>query len=79
MSKSTILAAGQITLSAHNTIRVELLEPVGEPARIQIIWPPETTVTTPARYIEATSAAMRILGNASTELSRINAGRRPSV
>ena len=47
MSKSITLASGQITQSADQTITVELLEPVGEPAIVRVTWPAQATVTTP--------------------------------
>ena len=74
MSKVITLASGEFHLS--DTITVELVQPDSEPARITISWPPHTTITTPAKYTEAAAAAMRLLASASTELSRIKAGKR---
>jgi hypothetical protein len=76
MSKITELAAGQFTTSPDNTIRVELLEPAGEPAIVRVTWPAQATVTSAVKYAEAAAVAMRILANASTELSRLKAGKR---
>ncbi|HET9562219.1 MAG TPA: hypothetical protein VFP01_08940 [Propionibacteriaceae bacterium] len=53
-----------------------LIEAAAESARVRIIWPPQTTITTPAKYAEAAATVMRILANASTELARIKAGTR---
>jgi hypothetical protein len=71
---TTVLAHGQVHLS--DTLKVELIQPDGEPARIVVSWPNNVTVCTPARYAEAAAAAMRILANGVTELSRIKAGKR---
>ena len=76
MTNVTTLGEAQITQSIHETVTVELVQPDGEPARIRIVWPPHTTTTTPAKYAEAAAAAMKVLANASTELSRIKAGKR---
>jgi hypothetical protein len=73
MSKVTTLASGQFHLS--DTITIELVQADGEPARIRITWPPHDTMTTPAKYTEAAAAAMKVLANASTELSRIKANK----
>jgi hypothetical protein len=49
MPKTIQLASGQITRSPDNTIRVELLDPVGESARVSIVWPATPTVCAPAQ------------------------------
>jgi hypothetical protein len=41
-----------------------------------IRWPDAPTITTPARYNEVASTAMRLLAEASTALARIKASRR---
>jgi hypothetical protein len=74
MSKITTLASSQIT--AVDTITVQLLEPTGEPAIVRVTWPLQATITSAVKYAEVGSVAMRILANASTELSRIKAGTR---
>jgi hypothetical protein len=71
---TTVLAHGHIHLS--DTIKVELVQPDGEPARIVVDWPNHVTVCSPAKYAEAAANAMRILANAVTELSRIKPGKR---
>jgi hypothetical protein len=65
------LASGQVHMSDELT--VELINSTDEPARIRIVWPAHATITTPASYAEAAAAAMRVLANASTELSRLKA------
>ena len=41
------------------------------PAAVRIVWPTAPTITTPARYNEVASTAMRLLADASTALARI--------
>jgi hypothetical protein len=74
MSKSTTLASGQITPTDHLT--VELVAPDDMPAIVRIVWPAAPTITTPTRYAEVASTAMRLLAEASTTLARIRARRR---
>jgi hypothetical protein len=40
-----------------------------------IVWPPQVSVTTPAKYAEVVAAAMRVLANGVTELSRLKANK----
>src|SRR5215211_4493291 len=79
MSQTTQLASGHIHLS--DEITVELVSPNGwpsadpdavteEPAKIRIIWPPHSTITTAGKFAEVAAAAVKVLANASTELSR---------
>ena len=74
MSKRTELASGTV----HNSdrLQVELIQPDSMPAVVIIVWPAAATITTPARYLEVASTAMRLLAEASTTLSRIKASRR---
>jgi hypothetical protein len=46
------------------------------PAAVRIVWPTSPTITTPARYNEVASTAMRLLAEASTTLARIKASKR---
>jgi hypothetical protein len=64
-------SATPITLHA-----VELIQPDSMPAVICIVWPTAPTITTPARYNEVASTAMRLLAEASTMLARIKASKR---
>ena len=57
-------------------ITVELIQPDSMPAVVRIVWPTAPTITTPARYLEVASTAMRLLAEASTTLARIRASRR---
>jgi hypothetical protein len=69
----TPLASGQVN---HDHLSVELVEPDNMPAAVRIVWPTAPTITTPARYNEVASTAMRLLAEASTTLARIKASRR---
>lgn len=59
MTQSTILSTGRI--NGADTITIELIQPDSMPAVVRIVWPTAPTITTPARYLEVTSAAMRLL------------------
>jgi hypothetical protein len=73
VSKSTILAEGQITSSPHNTITVELIE-LDDQARVMITWPKKTLSISPRRFPDLAASLTRLFANASTELARIKAG-----
>jgi hypothetical protein len=75
MSQVTHLASGALTRSG-DTISIELHQPDSMPAVVRIVWPTAPTITTPARYKEVASTAMRLLAEASTMLARLKASRR---
>jgi hypothetical protein len=52
---------------------VELIQPDSMPAVVRIVWQTAPTITTPARYNEIASTAMRLLAEASTTLVSIKA------
>jgi hypothetical protein len=68
-SSPIVLASGQISRSG-DPITVELIQPDSLPAAVRIVWPTAPTITTPARYNEVASTAMRLLAEASTMLAR---------
>jgi hypothetical protein len=68
------LAHGPI--NGADTITIELIQPADMLAAIRIVWPTAPTITTPARYLEVASTAMRLLAEASTTLTRIKASKR---
>jgi hypothetical protein len=74
MSKSTTLSAGQI--NGADELSVQLVQLADTPAVVRIVWPNGPTITTPARYNEVASTAMRLLAEASTMLARLKASRR---
>jgi hypothetical protein len=74
MSKTTTLAAGQITPA--DIISIELVQAHETPPTIMINWPPQPTVCVPRHFNEVAAAAMKVLASASTELTRIKANRR---
>ena len=77
VAKSTILSSGPI--NGGDTLTVELIQPDRMPVAVRIVWPSAATITTPAHYLEVASAAMRLLAEASTTLTRIRASRRLSL
>jgi hypothetical protein len=76
MSKTTTLGEAQLTQSPNETITVELIQPDDMPAMVRIVWPTAPTITTPNRYNEVASTAMRLVAEASTPLARIKASKR---
>jgi hypothetical protein len=70
----TQLAHGQI--AAADELSVQLIQRDSMPAVVRIVWPTAPTITTPARYNEVASAAIRLLAEASTTLARIKASKR---
>ena len=75
MTQITHLASGPINRSG-DVVTVELIQPDSMPAVVRIVWPQQPTITTPARYNEVASTAIRLLAEASTMLARIKASRR---
>jgi hypothetical protein len=71
MSKTTILARGQIT--ATDALRVELREPDEFPATILIIWPQMPSVVDPRRFGATANAVARLMATAITKLAQIRA------
>jgi hypothetical protein len=70
VSKSTILASGQIIPSPHHTITVELVDPDGMPATVRIGWPPQPTVINLRRFPELAARVARIFADF-TESARV--------
>ena len=70
-----VLASRTINRSG-DLVTVELIQPDSMPASVRDVWPTAPTITTPARYNEVASTAMRLLAEASTTLARIKASRR---
>jgi hypothetical protein len=75
MSK-VVLSEGHVT--PDSPISVQLIKNHHPGARpvVVITWPSHVTECTPAKLGEVISSACRILGNASTELAAIKAGKR---
>jgi hypothetical protein len=73
-SSSTTLAHGPI--NGADTLTIELIRPADHPPIVRVVWPSAATITTPARYLEVASTAMRLLAEASTVLARIKASKR---
>jgi len=71
MSKTTILASGQITTT--DALRVELQEPEEFPATILIVWPQAPSVVDPRRFSATANAVARLMATAITKLAEIRA------
>lgn len=71
MSKTTILASGQVTHA--DALRVELREPDEFPASILIIWPAAPSVVDPRRFGATANAVARLMATAITKLAEIRA------
>jgi hypothetical protein len=58
-----------------DSLEIVLVQPADNPSVIMILWRDAPTITTPARYNEVASTAMRLLPDASTTLARIRASK----
>jgi hypothetical protein len=61
------LAVGSVTQS--DRLAIELVQPPDTPAAILIKWPPQPTVTDPAKLTATVAAIVRVLGTAQIELA----------
>jgi hypothetical protein len=68
-----ILAVGTVTHS--DQLVIELVQPPDTPAAILIKWPPQPTVTDPAKLTATIAAIVRVLGTAQIELAARRAAR----
>jgi hypothetical protein len=73
---SPIVLASRTINRSGDLVTVELIQRDSMPAAVRIVWPTAPTITTPARYNEVASTAMRLLAEASTTLARIRARKR---
>jgi hypothetical protein len=67
------LADGSVTQSDRLTI--ELIQRPDKPSAIVIKWPPQPTVTDPAKLTATIAAIVRVLGTAQIELAALRAAR----
>lgn len=68
-----ILAVGAVTHS--DQLVIELVQPPDTPAAILIKWPPQPTVTDPAKLTATIAAIVRVLGTAQIQLAARRAAR----
>ena len=66
---SPIVLASRTINRSGDLVTVELIQPDSRPASVRDVWPTAPTITTPARYNEVASTAMRLLAEASTTLA----------
>jgi hypothetical protein len=70
------LIEAQITTSPFNTIGIELVEPDGMPAIVEINWPMQSTVCEHSRFPEVAAAATKLFANAAMQLAAIKVKRK---
>ena len=70
-----VLASGPIAGSG-DAISIELHQPNSHACHGRAVWATAPTITTPARYNEASSAAMQLLAEASTVFTTFKASKR---
>jgi hypothetical protein len=71
VSKTTILASGQITRT--DTLLVELREPDEFPATVLITWPQAPSVVDPHTFGATANAVARLMATAITKLANMRA------
>jgi hypothetical protein len=71
MSKTTILASGQI--SPTDALLVQLREPDEFPASVLIIWPQAPSAVDPRKFDATANAVARLMARAITKLANIRA------
>ena len=74
-SSPVVLASGQLNRSG-DTLSVELIQPDSMPAVVRIVWPQQPTITPPAKLNETAATVMRILANAVTAYTQMQAAER---
>ena len=55
-------------------IRIELVEPVGKPARVRIVWPERPTLADPKHFPDIAAEAARLFARAHVVLASLRAG-----
>ena len=75
MSK-LVLSEGHVTPDSPISVQLIKDHHPEAPSIVVITWPSHVTECSPAKLGDVIASATRILGNASTELAAINAGRR---
>jgi hypothetical protein len=73
---TTPLAESQINRSSHDVITVELVEPVGGPAAVRIIWPLQPTVVDPTHFPDVAATVAQLFARAHIVLAALRAERR---
>jgi hypothetical protein len=76
MRNTTTLADSQLTPAPHDVIEVQLVQPDGLPAFVQITWPLHPTVIDPKSFGDAASIVVRLFSTAHVTLARIKGRRR---
>ena len=75
MANVTTLGEAQATTSPHDVILVELIEPEGLPAYVQVTWPRQATVVDPDSFGEPAAAIVKLFSTSHVRLARIRSRR----
>ena len=74
--RSSSITLAHVPINGADTITIKVIQPDSHPPVVRIVWPTAPTITTPARYLDVASSAMRLLAEAGTVLARIKASKR---
>ncbi len=66
----TPLASAQIN---HDHLKIELVEPLGMPGAVRIVWPAAPTVVDPKRFPDVAAAIAQLFARAHIVLAAIRA------
>jgi hypothetical protein len=69
-SSTTPLASTEVN---HDVIEIQLVEPVGMPSMVKIVWPPQPSIVNPKRFGEVAASLVRLFSEAHVTLARIKA------
>jgi hypothetical protein len=69
-SPITPLASSQIN---HDQLTVELVEPVGMPPIVRVVWPPQPTVVDPKSFPDTAAAVAQLFARAHIVLASLKA------
>ena len=71
-SPITPLASSQVN---HDQLKIELVEPLGIPATVRIVWPPQPTIVDPKRFPDIAAAVAQLFARAHIVLAALKAGK----
>jgi hypothetical protein len=72
-SSITPLASSQVN---HDRLTIELVEPVGMPPMVKIVWPPQPTIVDPKRFPDVAAQVAQLFARAHIVLAALKAGGR---
>jgi hypothetical protein len=68
----TPLASAKVN---HDTISIELVEPLGLPPKVKISWPAAPTIVDPKRFPDTAAAVAQLFARAHIVLAALKAGK----